>query len=92
MNTPDNTINKRNRKRKQDTPQDARGAIRPMKNQRPINAYFEPNAEIKTPGKGSRDNGVSVSKFQIFFYISSYYASIVFCMLSIIAYYSRWSN
>ena len=74
VNTPDNTINKRNRKRKQDTPQDARGAIRPMKNQRPINAYFEPNAEIKTPGKGNRDNGVSVSFIQnhiIFFYLSN---------------------
>ena len=31
-----------------------------MKNQRPINAYFE-SSDIKTPGK-NRDNGVSVRK------------------------------
>ena len=46
------------RKRKQDTPQDSRN-IRPIKNQRPINAYFETNTENKTPGR-TRDNGVSV--------------------------------
>merc|ERR1712123_536983 len=56
LNTPDNTINKRNRKRKQDTPVDARGAIRPMKNQRPINAYFEPNETMKTPNAGKSSN------------------------------------
>ena len=46
------------RKRKQDTPQESRNSK--MKNQRPINAYFEPNSEHKTPNK-TRDNGVSVS-------------------------------
>ena len=51
------------RKRKQDTPQDSRN-IRPIKNQRPINAYFETNTENKTPGR-TRDNGVSVRPFLI---------------------------
>jgi len=54
--TPDSNT-KRPRKRKQDTPQDSRN-IRPIKNQRPINAYFETNTENKTPGR-TRDNGVS---------------------------------
>ena len=46
------------RKRKQDTPQDSRN--NKMKNQRPINDYFEKNSEHKTPQR-TRDNGVSVS-------------------------------
>lgn len=52
--TPEN--NKRSRKRKQDTPQDSRGT-KAIKNQRPINAYFD--LENRTPTRRNTDNGVS---------------------------------
>lgn len=52
--TPDN--NKRSRKRKQDTPQDSR-TTKAIKNQRPINAYFD--LENRTPTRRQSDNGVS---------------------------------